>query len=102
MKIKIEGFIRAYHWAQPERPLENFYFSMLAEPATEYDILLTPHTIETEVELPKGEALTAKMIEGLRAAAAHIYAEAAQKAAPLEKRIQQLLAITNETGVRNG
>jgi len=95
MKIKIEGCVKAWHWKDPDKELTMFRFSEDLEDS-ENDCVLAPYTIELEVPLPNSIELTARIVKALRKEKQAVLAEAAQKAAVYDDRINKLLALTNE------
>ena len=95
MKIRIKGFIGAYHWGDPERELTLFHFNTQKNKDPDY-IDVCPYTIEVEIETPTKDWMTAQTISLLQAKKQEAYAKAAQTAAECEDNIQQLLALTNE------
>jgi len=92
MKIRIDGFVRAWHWGEPNEPLVSFYFSADGDPQ-DNSCVIAPHTIEVNVELPDNKQLTAKIVEALREEKQRVYREANQQTALLDKKIEKLLAL---------
>lgn len=95
MKVKIEGCIKAWHWGNPEQTLEAFRFSENLEDS-ENDCVIAPYTIELEVSAPGKDELTARIVQALRKEKQELFAEASQKAAIYDDKIDKLLALTNE------
>jgi len=95
MKIRIEGFIGAYHWGNPKAVLEDFTFTNY-DPTSENRVMLQPHSFEVDITVPNDEQLTAQIVAALREEKNRLFTEAAEKAAVYDDKIQQLLALTNE------
>lgn len=96
MKIKIEGYISAWHYGSPDRVLDDFNFYEGPPEDTDSRIALCPHTIEVEVDLPATNERTQRLVLALRKQKDNIYVAAAEQAQRVQDRIEQLLAITNE------
>lgn len=96
MKIKIEGYISAWHFGDPRRALDDFNFYEGTPEDTDSRIALCPHTIEVEVDLPETGELTQRVVLALRKQKDAIYVEAAAQAERVQDKIERLLALTNE------
>ena len=96
MKIKIEGHIYGWHFGDPKRVMDDFDFGPGKGTDGDSNIVVAPHTIEVEVELPGAEQITASIVQALRKEKQKAYEVAAQKAAVYDDRINKLLALTNE------
>lgn len=96
MQIKLEGFIRAWHWGRADKPLTEFYFDNNGE-TSEYSIAIQPCSIEVELELPENGVLTAAIVEALKKERDEIYVKATRDAAAYDDKISKLLALTNDT-----
>lgn len=96
MKVKIKGFIRAYHWGDPLKKIaaSECCFSENSE-NDEYSIVLGPCVVEADVDVPDVEQVTVALVAAYRAEQTAINLEAAKKNAVYEDKVQRLLAITN-------
>jgi len=100
MKIKIEGYISAWHYGSPDRVLDDFNFYEGSPEDTDSRMALCPHTIEVEVDLPATNERTQRLVLALRKQKDQIYVAAAEQAQRVQDKIEQLLALTNEVQAR--
>lgn len=96
MKIKIEGYISAWHYGNPARVLDDFNFYEGTPEDTDSRIALCPHTIEVEVDLPETDERTQRLVLALRKQKDALYVAAAAQALRVETKISELLALANE------
>ncbi len=96
MKIKIEGYISAWHYGDPKRTLDDFNFYEGEMEDTDSRIALCPYTIEVDIDLPKTDELTQRVVLALRKQKDAIYVAAAEQAERVQDKIERLLALTNE------
>lgn len=96
MKISISGHINGYHWGDPSYEMTNFFFRPGEAKSDDISIALEPYTIVTEVTIPDGKALTADIVQALRQQKQELLAQAAQDAAKLDDKINNLLALSYE------
>ena len=96
MKIKIEGYVSAWHFGDPRRTLDDFNFYEGPMEDTDSRIALCPYTVEVDVDLPETDELTQRVVLALRKQKDAIYVHAAEQAERVQDRIERLLALTNE------
>lgn len=95
MNIEIPGHILGVHWGNPNRELDQFSFDAGRDVQdSDWRVVIQPHTIEVEIELPSREQLTMKIVAALREQKQRAYVEAAKTAAELDQKIEELLAIS--------